>query len=150
MCGTSDYMSPELVLDTGHHHCVDWWALGVLTYELLTGVTPFNTDNDLYSSMLLGIIDWPETMDPLARDLIKRLLVSDCKKRLGHGDDASVRDHKLFISVDWSEVEARRLTPPIIPKMTHDGDTRNFEQFSDPQWSNDTLSSEELRLFQDF
>ena len=58
--------------------------------------------------------------------------------------------HRIFLSLDWEDVEARRLSPPIVPKLTHAGDTRNFEEFSEPKWSKDDLSTEEMELFKLF
>ena len=57
---------------------------------------------------------------------------------------------RLFLQVDWEKVEGKRRPAPIIPKVTHDGDTRNFDQFSEPTWSKVILSEEELRLFDQF
>ena len=57
---------------------------------------------------------------------------------------------RLFLVVDWEGVEKRKSPAPIIPKITHDGDTRNFEEYSEPTWSKVILSEEELRLFDQF
>ena len=66
------------------------------------------------------------------------------------GWSVSLDIFRLFLHVDWEEVEGRRCPAPIIPKITHDGDTRNFDQFSEPTWSKVILSEEELRLFDQF
>ena len=97
VCGTPDYMAPEIILERGHHKCVDWWGLGVLTYELLTGHPPFTRDRfSLYQNILLGRITWPSSTNLIVRDFMEKLLVSQCEERLGHGDTGShdVKNHK--------------------------------------------------------
>ena len=153
VCGTAEYMAPEVVLDLGHTACVDWWSLGVLAHELLTGRPPFTVTGPglaAYTAMLLGRLDPPEDMDTGARDFIQRLLVRECRKRMGHGGAQEVKSHKLFGALDWDEVEDRKLQPPIIPKVTHPGDTRNFEQVPEPRWDKSELTTGEMTMFKDF
>ena len=98
VCGTAEYMAPELVTDSGHTKCVDWWALGVLTFELLTGRPPFPSLPA--TARLLGAarLDWPPGLEPdtAAGDFIRRLLARECRARLGHGPRGSqmVKGHK--------------------------------------------------------
>ena len=66
------------------------------------------------------------------------------------GGSAKVKDHKLFLALDWDDVKNRRLQPPIIPKVTHEGDTRNFEQVAEPRWDKRDLTKEEMIMFDDF
>ena len=97
MCGTPDYMAPEIILGKGHNRSVDWWALGVLIYEMLVGNTPFSDDIlDVYDNILLGKVRWPKDMDSIAKDLIRKLLIQDSSRRLGSSVSGSqdIKDHK--------------------------------------------------------
>jgi len=80
---------------------VDWWALGVLLFEMLSGFPPFFDDNPfgIYEKILSGKVDWPRHLDPAAKDLIKRLLTLDVAKRLGSVRKDDVRRHKWFRQV---------------------------------------------------
>lgn len=87
---------------------------GVLIYEMLVGYPPFYDDNPfgIYEKILSGKIDWPRQMDPVAKDLVKKLLVPDRTKRLGNmkngGED--IRRHRWFKNLDWDDVYKRKLT----------------------------------------
>ena len=131
--GTPDYLAPEIILNEGHDLAVDYWALGVLIYEMVTGIPPFySTDPmEVYEKILMGAPSIPSTFSKNLTDLVKKLLKSQQAKRLGNtkGGNKTVMEHKWFASFDWEAVAAGRLVAPFIPKIEGVQDTSNFEHF---------------------
>jgi len=102
---------------------------------------------------LAGKLEWPKHLDPVARDLIKKLLVQDRTKRIGNMKNGAddVKNHRWFRNVCWEDVYNKQLEVPILPKVDHEGDTSNFEPYSEIDFK--TISSvaiKEQMLFDDF
>ncbi|EPZ32887.1 putative camp-dependent protein kinase catalytic subunit [Rozella allomycis CSF55] len=133
LCGTPEYLAPEIIQSKGHGKAVDWWALGILAFEMLSGYPPFFDDNPfgIYEKILAGKITFPTHIDAEAKDLIKRLLVGDRTKRLGNlkGGSEDVKKHKWFRGVDWQMLFDKQIPAPIIPMARHPGDTCNFDTY---------------------
>ncbi|GAA6063530.1 hypothetical protein JCM10212_006703 [Sporobolomyces blumeae] len=133
LCGTPEYLAPEIITATGHGAAADWWALGILLFELLAGYPPFFADNplEIYEKILTGKFQGPNHVDPVAKDLIRRLLTADLTKRLGNlsGGAEDVKMHRWFEGVDWEAVRRKEIRAPIIPLTHIPGDSSNFERF---------------------
>jgi serine/threonine protein kinase len=100
LCGTPEYLAPEIILNVGHGRPVDWWTLGVLLYEFLAGIDPF-ADKDtlsIYENILKCRLKFPKQFDKNAKSLVKHLLVSDLSKRYGNTSQGSqaIREHRFF------------------------------------------------------
>lgn len=158
LCGTPEYLAPEIIQSKGHNKAVDWWALGILIYEMLAGFPPFFDDNPfaIYEKILAGKIDWPKHIDPIAKDLIKKLLVPDRAKRLGnmkHGAD-DVKRHRWFKNIIWEDVYYKKVQAPITPKISYEGDTRNFEEYPERDENScrdeNCINEDSLNVFDDF
>ncbi len=103
--GTPEYIAPEVLLRQGHGRAVDWWSLGALLYEMITGLPPFYSRNreTMFEKIMKAELNFPPFMSDDAKDLLGRLLIRDPKQRLGSGDrDANeLKEHAFFKDVDF-------------------------------------------------
>ena len=132
ICGTPQYLAPEVLTDEGYDNCVDWWSLGCVMYEMLVGVAPFKIPKGSYLTVDIykKKISIPDTISSEAKDLIKQLLVPNPKKRLGYGIDGAkkIKEHQFFEDIDWDDAWNRKLTPPFIPELNGETDLRYFDK----------------------
>lgn len=118
VCGTPEYMAPEVIREDGHGKMVDYWALGVMIYEMLFGKTPWAGLNatDMFFSVLTKSIPFPSTVSKPAKKLIESLMMKDPHHRLGRGGPQEVKNHDFFASTDWTEIFEQRVRPPFVPE----------------------------------
>jgi len=134
-CGTPEYVAPEVILNKGHDISADYWSLGVLMFELLTGTPPFTGTDPMktYNIILKGIdaIDFPRNITGRARELIKKLCRDNSAERLGYqkGGIRDIQKHKWFDGFNWEGLRTRSLSPPIMPKIQNHLDTSNFDEY---------------------
>ncbi|KAG5265632.1 hypothetical protein AALO_G00244620 [Alosa alosa] len=163
VCGTIEYMAPEIVEggESGHDKAVDWWSLGVLMYELLTGGSPFTVDGDenSHSDIAKRILKkeppFPQDMSPLAKDIMQRFLIKDPKKRLGSGPSGAqaVKSHPFYQKINWEDLAAKKVPAPFKPVIRDELDVSNFaEEFTemDPTYSPAALPQNCGRIFQGY
>ncbi|KAL7647783.1 UNVERIFIED_CONTAM: hypothetical protein RMT77_001392 [Armadillidium vulgare] len=155
LCGTPEYLAPEIIQSKGHNRAVDWWALGILIYEMLSGYPPFFDENPfgIYEKILSGRVEYPKHFDGSAKDLVKKLLTSDRTKRLGNMKNGveDVKRHRFFKTLNWDDVYHKRIQPPIVPKVSFEGDTRNFDEYPENNWvAAPSVSHADLHIFSDF
>ncbi len=137
LCGTPEYMAPEVLLNIGHGKGVDWWTLGILLYEMLVGEPPFFDDNPMgiYQQILSSnsCLQFPDTYNKNAKSLTKRLLTADVLKRCGCSSSgvADVKKQGFFKDFDWEKLVSKKLNSPIKPKLTGTEDTSNYEEYPD-------------------
>lgn len=128
--GTPDYLAPEIILTRPHSFTADYWSLGAVVFEFLTGVPPFHRETEAatFSQILLGRADWEELdgLSPAAVDLIRRLLAVDPERRLGAGGIQEIKAHEWFAGIDWDCVDS--LPPVFVPQLADKTSTEYFEQ----------------------
>ena len=126
--GTPDYMAPEVLLGEDHDPSVDWWSFGVITYELLSGIPPFNAKDKVtvFENILNRNIEWPEDFTDEACEFIEQLLCMDARKRLGFGGAAEVHRAAFFRDVDWEELRELKGPVPFVPQLDNSEDTSYF------------------------
>lgn len=137
LCGTPEYIAPEVLLNKGHGKPVDWWTLGILIYEMIVGYPPF-VDEDpmgIYQKILSGKIVFPKLFDKNAKALVKKLLTADLGKRYGNlknGVD-DIKDHKWFKEIKWQNLLAKNIDAPFKPVVKSESDTSNFDDYPDSE-----------------
>ncbi|XP_041066305.1 cGMP-dependent protein kinase 1-like [Carcharodon carcharias] len=134
-CGTPEYVAPEIILNKGHDSSADYWSLGILMYELLTGSPPFSGSDPMqtYNIILRGIdmIEFPKKITKNAGTLIKKLCRDNPSERLGNQKNGvkDIQKHKWFEGFNFEGLRKGTLTPPIVPNVTGPLDTSNFDTF---------------------
>lgn len=178
LCGTPEYLAPEVIHNKGHTTAVDWWALGILIYEFLTGYPPFWHQNpiEIYKQCVLPrlcliaprtnrfvrIVEKPvvfphePVISPEAKDIIRSFCNLDRSRRLGNvsGGAKRVKEHPFFRGVNWDDVLNRRYRGPIIPPIRFPGDAQCFDMYPEED-ANASRYTDDLRekydaYFKDF
>ncbi|OAF69939.1 hypothetical protein A3Q56_02321 [Intoshia linei] len=135
LCGTPEYLAPEIILSKGYNKAVDWWALGVLIFEMAAGFPPFFAEEPIkiYEKIVSGKIRFPAHFCSDLKDLIRCLLQVDLTKRYGNlkGGVNDIKSHKWFTISDWLSIYHKQVEAPFIPKVKGNGDFSHFDEYDE-------------------
>ncbi|XP_034825250.1 cAMP-dependent protein kinase catalytic subunit 1-like [Maniola hyperantus] len=135
ICGTPEYIAPEIILSKGYTCSVDWWSFGILIYEIIAGHPPFyhSETMKLYEKILVGKFKSPDYMTPDCKSLIKHLLDVDPTKRYGSlkAGVFDIKSHAWFSEINWQNILHQKVFPPFIPICKNPGDAENFPEMSE-------------------
>mmetsp|Transcript_23075 Transcript_23075/g.41691 ORF Transcript_23075/g.41691 Transcript_23075/m.41691 type:complete len:796 (-) Transcript_23075:213-2600(-) len=136
-CGTPDYFAPEVIASTGHTHAVDWWMLGVLIFELMTGAAPFEAPRPMhiYANVLKGInsVKFPPQLNAACVDIVKAFCQHEPADRLPmlSGGSKNIKDHAWYKGFSWEKLSNFTLEAPFSPKVKSKKDLANFSVHPD-------------------
>jgi len=129
MCGTAEYLAPEIIFCKGYDKTCDWFSFGVVLFEMFCGYHPFKRKgNKIDPEIYLRKTFIPDKVDKTAKDLIEKLFVSNPEKRLGHNSSDEIKNHPFFKGIDFDKVFKKEYKPPFIPKLKDDLDLRYFDE----------------------
>lgn len=132
MCGTVEYMAPEIILGKGHDKAADWWSVGILLFEMLTGQPPFvgGNRNKVQQKIVKDKMKLPAYLSSEAHSLLKGLLQKEASNRLGGGPDGSneIKNHTWFKSINWKKLNAREIQPSFRPNVADELCIANFDE----------------------
>ncbi|KAG0666877.1 Serine/threonine kinase [Rhodotorula mucilaginosa] len=158
-CGTPEFMAPEIILEQRYGRAVDWWAFGVLIYEMLLGQSPFRGDDEeeIFDAILEDEPLYPIHMPKDSVSILTKLLTKDPTRRLGasEADAAEIKSHLFFKDTNWDDVFHKRIPAPFYPNITSATDTSNFDaEFTSEQPTltpvHSTLSAQDQNEFGGF
>lgn len=146
VCGTPEYIAPEVILRQGYGKPVDWWSMGIILYEFLVGCVPFfgDTPEELFGQVISDEINWPEKDEappPDAQDLITLLLRQNPLERMGTGGAYEVKQHQFFQNLDWNSL--LRQKAEFIPQLESEDDTSYFDTRSEKYHHMETEEEED-------
>uniref|UniRef100_A0AC35TQI6 Protein kinase domain-containing protein n=1 Tax=Rhabditophanes sp. KR3021 TaxID=114890 RepID=A0AC35TQI6_9BILA len=156
ICGTSEYLAPEILTQQGHEKSVDWWALGILIFEMISGEPPFPGESvkEIFEQLKkYKVISFPRRLFSVnAKDLITRLLTKNPIERIGSlkGGVQDIKDHPWFEIFDWELLKNKAIPPPLIPTIYHEGDIGNFDAYPEEDSRIEKASPSDLALFKDW
>ena len=131
-CGTPEYLAPEIIKGKGHNNAVDWWSLGLMIYEMLSGINPFKVRGKTNAQRLQMITDEHIPMMPMfteeAKSILAGLLQKDPQMRLGARGIQEIKDHIIFQGVDWTAYEQKSIEPPFVPMTQSELDIQNIDK----------------------
>ncbi|CAF3969554.1 unnamed protein product [Rotaria magnacalcarata] len=175
LCGTVDYLAPgfdatniflfhltnlslrilEVIQNRGHHKASDWWAFGVLIFEMLAGYPPFYDADQFvaYQKIVSGKIEFPRHFDYAAKQLLRKLLNTDQGQRLGSAKEGGdeIKREQWFVGVSWTDSYQLKVKPPLKPTVKSAGDTGNFDAYDEFDIKlTPHAAKHEVQLFKDF
>ena len=132
LCGTPQYLAPEILKNKGYDKSVDWWSLGCFLYEMLTGYLPFYIPkgNKINPKVFEEPLRFPPDVNQVAINLISQLLNVNPKKRLGSGEEDAqkIKSHPYFKGIDWEKYANKEIEAPFIPELDDEMDLRYFDK----------------------
>jgi len=135
LCGTPEYLAPEIILSKGYNKAVDWWAMGVLIYEMAAGYPPFFADQpiQIYEKIVSGKMRCPSHFTADLKDILKSLLQVDLTKRYGNLKNgvSDIKNHRWFSTTDWVAIYQKKVEAPFIPRSKGPGDSSNFDDYEE-------------------
>lgn len=130
-CGTPEFMAPEILLDKKYGRSVDWWAFGVLIYQMLLQQSPFRgeDEDEIYDAILADEPLYPIHMPRDSVSILQKLLTREPELRLGSGptDAQEIMSHPFFKNINWEDIYHKRVPPPFLPTIKGKADTSNFD-----------------------
>ena len=149
LCGTPEYLAPEIINKEGYDKRCDWWALGVLLFEMLVGRPPFQAASpfELYERILMIEVRYPSSLSADVRSLLEILLVKDPEQR---ASECEIRASAYFEGIDWDEAARGRLKPHYRPRVKNPFDSSHFDKYQESNLPLDEQKTTDPVLFADF
>jgi serine/threonine protein kinase len=153
ICGTPEYLAPEIILKLGYGKAVDWWTLGSIIYEMVVGLPPFYTSDrpQLFDKIKFASPQYPNHLSEKAKNLLENLLKKDPNKRLGSDPKNPVRNHPWFENINWTALLDKKYDAPFVPKITQDTDLQHFDpEFTEMSMNSMSVGDSNLKNFRKY